>query len=153
MSTSDIVERVQGYLTRRVCINGGEPLLQYLEPLVRNLRSRDYLIHLETNGSQSFGEAKFNWVAVSPKFIDQVTEEALTLANEVKYVCGAPSWEELINLIWEEYTIVHSRRHWLIPLAEDSQIIQANVELAIEYCKENPRFSVCMQMHKIWNIP
>ena len=44
----DIVKEVSKYNTEWVCITGGEPLLQDIEPLIKKLQ---YKISLETNGT------------------------------------------------------------------------------------------------------
>lgn len=47
-SSHEIIESVREYRTNWVCITGGEPLLQDLEPLISEL---EYKISLETNGT------------------------------------------------------------------------------------------------------
>ncbi len=55
MSIEDVIKDVDGYGIKRVCITGGEPLLQRDEvlKLMDALLSKGYEISLETNGSLS----------------------------------------------------------------------------------------------------
>lgn len=58
MKVVDIVDRLEHIGCKKVTITGGEPLTQLegLIALVEELRSMDYSISIETNGSQDFTE-------------------------------------------------------------------------------------------------
>jgi 7-carboxy-7-deazaguanine synthase len=53
---SEIIGEIEGLKGKRLCITGGEPLLQkeQLLSLVRNMRRRGYIIEIETNGTLDF---------------------------------------------------------------------------------------------------
>jgi 7-carboxy-7-deazaguanine synthase len=53
---SEIMQEIEALNGKRLCITGGEPLLQgeQLLPLVRTMRERDYIIEIETNGTFDF---------------------------------------------------------------------------------------------------
>ena len=152
---------VSHWPAERVVITGGEPLLQDVGPLVQALRSDGYLIHLETNGSQDMKHLYFNWVSVSPKNFESIHAESLVLADEIKFLCGQEGWRELIDQVEKAYPFIFAKYLFLMPVAlnwesgnrDPEDILWANVREAIEYCKEDPRYSLCMQMHKILNIP
>lgn len=53
-SIEEIVEQIQKFPIKKVCITGGEPMLQEDTPaLIKKLIELDYSIYLETNGSIS----------------------------------------------------------------------------------------------------
>jgi 7-carboxy-7-deazaguanine synthase len=57
MSKNDVLNEIQKYPCKKVCITGGEPLIQKeTYELVDILLKEDYMICLETNGSQSIKE-------------------------------------------------------------------------------------------------
>lgn len=61
MSIKDIVKKIKEYPCKKVCITGGEPLLQEgLDELTDNLLKENYEICLETNGSQSLNNLEKN---------------------------------------------------------------------------------------------
>lgn len=68
LSVEELLGRVR---YRRVCVTGGEPLLQAagVAKLVAALAEREVRVHLETNGTLDWpqGEAVPAWVTVSPK--------------------------------------------------------------------------------------
>ena len=52
MTVGDIIRKVKGFPIKRVCITGGEPLLQTDTPgLVKSLLDRGRIVSVETNGT------------------------------------------------------------------------------------------------------
>jgi len=62
MSDGEISDTVSGLGCRRVCITGGEPLLQDVRSLCNLLRSEGFHVKLETNGSLPLKEASTSWI-------------------------------------------------------------------------------------------
>jgi len=57
MTIKDIMKSINEYHCRKVCITGGEPLLQgEITELINNLEKNNYKICIETNGSQPLNE-------------------------------------------------------------------------------------------------
>jgi organic radical activating enzyme len=63
LEVPDIMPFIHHHL---VVITGGEPALQVLDPLVRELQLRRHYVQVETNGTRKI-DATPNWVTVSPK--------------------------------------------------------------------------------------
>jgi len=56
-SVDEVVEKVSGFSCKKVCLTGGEPLLQTESvELVRALRQKGFLVLVETNGSCDVSE-------------------------------------------------------------------------------------------------
>jgi 7-carboxy-7-deazaguanine synthase len=56
-TTDEIIEQIKKFPTKKVCITGGEPMLQEDTPaLINRLIELGYTIYLETNGSISLGQ-------------------------------------------------------------------------------------------------
>lgn len=125
---------------RYVVLTGGEPLLQVDPPLVDALHARGFEIAIETNGTQPAPEG-LDWICVSPK-----AGAALVLqsGNELKLVYpqdkAAP--ERFEHLAFEHF--------FLQPM--DSPTAAANLEAAITYCTQNPRWRLSFQSHKMIGI-
>ena len=56
LSEEQIMQKVRDYGNKHVCITGGEPLLQNINKLVRLLKSEQYFVSIESNGTQSLGD-------------------------------------------------------------------------------------------------
>ena len=54
MEIADIIEKIQNYPGKSICVTGGEPLIhEETTPLINHLLEKEYIITLETNGSTS----------------------------------------------------------------------------------------------------
>jgi 7-carboxy-7-deazaguanine synthase (Cx14CxxC type) len=129
-----------GAANRYVVLTGGEPLLQVDQPLVDALHARGFEVGIETNGTQP-APSGLDWVCVSPK---ADTELVLHAGNELKLVYpqakAAP--ERFEHLDFEHF--------FLQPM--DSPETAANLEAAIAYCTNNPRWRLSLQSHKMIGI-
>ncbi len=146
-----LVNEVKKFPSRRVVITGGEPLAQDLHALMMALRMEGFLIHLETNASLALPTINFDWIAASPKDL-MVMPSTMDKAHEIKIVYGTPYWGELAQVITQKYTI-SDKLLMMMPattnLAEGSKEIRANVVGALDFCKNNPRWRFCAQVHKL----
>lgn len=125
---------------RYVVLTGGEPLLQVDQDLVDALHARGFEIAIETNGTQPAPQG-LDWICVSPK---ADAELVLLSGNELKLVYpqekAAP--ERFAHLAFEHF--------FLQPM--DSPAAAANLEAAITYCTQNPRWRLSLQSHKMIGI-
>jgi len=85
-----------------ILISGGEPAVNNLAPLVRELQVHRYKVALETSGT-ALGHvgAGFDWITVSPKLNMPggltVKPRAMSEANEIKFPVGKE--QDIQNLI------------------------------------------------------
>lgn len=137
---ADAVNRINTGGTTRICLTGGEPLLQVDAPLLDALHARNYLIHVETNGTLPRPEM-LDWVTMSPK-----GKTVLTNPDEIKviYEGGAPDlskWEGLCKHLFLQPCDTGDP-------AKNSEILAQ----AIHYVKQNPAWRLSLQTHKLLNI-
>ena len=137
---ADAVDRANTGDTRRICLTGGEPLLQADAPLLDALHARNYLIHVETNGTLPRPEG-LDWVTMSPK-----GKTALTNPDEIKVVFegGTPDlgkWEALCgNLFLQPCDTGDPAKNRII------------LSQTIDYIKEHATWRLSLQTHKLVNI-
>ena len=83
----DIVRNLnRKYNTEWVCFTGGEPLIQDITPLVHRLKSENFKIQVETNGTK-YLDIPVDWYSLSPKPEDYFFQpEYRDKAKEVKLV-------------------------------------------------------------------
>ena len=67
MTVEMIVERVLAFKCNNVIYTGGEPLLNDLWPLSRELKKHDIHLSCESNGTVKIPEGLLDWVCISPK--------------------------------------------------------------------------------------
>ncbi|MCW2397956.1 7-carboxy-7-deazaguanine synthase [Sphingobium sp. B2D3C] len=125
---------------RYVVLTGGEPLLQVDDALVAALHARDFEIGVETNGTQA-PPAGLDWICVSPK---ANADLVLQSGHELKLVYPQETAlpERFAHLAFDHF--------FLQPM--DSPTAAANLEAAISYCTDNPRWRLSLQSHKMIGI-
>lgn len=143
-----IMDKIKGYPCKRICITGGEPLLQDLKPLTDVLKQENYWIAVETNGT-IWQDIKVNWITVSPKregtrfFKYGYNRKFLKVANEFKYVITNRNDIELID------------RRIKVPVV--LQPVDNNPKIAkwiVKFLKKYPEkeWHLKFQIHKILGI-
>lgn len=125
---------------RFVVLTGGEPLLQIDEQLVAALHQRDFFVAVETNGTIE-PATLVDWICVSPK---AGTTLVVRKGHELKLVYPQ------IDANPEQFDQLEFDHFLLQPMDGPAQ--GKNTELAIEYCKRNPRWKLSVQTHKMIGI-
>lgn len=125
-----------------VVCTGGEPLLQLDEPAIRALHDAGFEIGVESNGTIAAPEG-IDWLCISPKGSAPLAQQAgdeLKLVYPQSEASAQPS--EFEHLSFEHF--------YLQPL--DSPARDENTRLAVDFCKQNPRWKLSMQTHKYLGI-
>jgi 7-carboxy-7-deazaguanine synthase (Cx14CxxC type) len=125
---------------RLVVCTGGEPLLQLDTPLIAALHAQDFEIAIETNGTIAM-PAGIDWVCVSPK---AGAELIVHTGDELKVVIPQA------NQCLEEYAQLAFSHFLVQPM--DGPDREHNTRVAIEWCKQHPRWRLSLQTHKYLNI-
>jgi organic radical activating enzyme len=148
MDERDILQKVKQYPTNRVVLTGGEPLIHDLTSLLSALQREGYWVHLETNGSILIrGHYRFAWITVSPKKVT-FEKDIVTHADEVKVLCGMPNWSVICSFVK-----VFSRPDaplYVMPVYGPN--LEENTKIAIDYVLKNPKWAICLQLHKILEV-
>ncbi len=124
-----------------VVCTGGEPLLQLDGFLVDELRARGFYVAVETNGTLP-PPVEVDWLCVSPKGGSQL---AVRAGDELKlvYPQHSASPEAFLSLDFDHFS--------LQPL--DGPDRERNTRLALDYCRNHPRWRLSVQTHKLLGIP
>ncbi|MBW3540012.1 MAG: 7-carboxy-7-deazaguanine synthase QueE [Planctomycetes bacterium] len=132
---------VRGGANRFVVCTGGEPLLQFDEPLIAALHAAGFEVAVETNGTRR-PPPGIDWLCVSPK---AGAELVATEGDELKLVYPQPGAEP------ERFARLQFRNFYLQPM--DGPDRERNVRLATEYCLAHPSWRLSLQTHKLIGIP
>lgn len=126
---------------RFVVCTGGEPLLQLDEALVEALHENGFEIAIETNGTL-LPPAGLDWICVSPK---AGSEMVLRRGDELKIVIPQDGLDPraLERLDFRHFSVQ--------PM--DGPEHAANVERAVRFCLDHPRWRLSLQTHKLLGIP
>ena len=124
-----------------VVLTGGEPLLQVDAELVSALHAKGFETALETNGTLC-PPPGLDWICVSPK---TGAELILRYGQELKLVFPQTGIDpgELERLDFSFF--------YLQPM--DGPDRARNTQTALRYCRENPKWRLSLQIHKLLGIP
>lgn len=144
-TAEDLVSTIEdlwpaGHQYRYVVLTGGEPLLQVDSALIGALHKLNFEIAVETNGTIPSPEG-IDWLCVSPKAGALWVQRS---GDELKLVYPQNYLDP------EDLGPIDFRHYLLQPM--DGPSAKENTELAIIYCKSNPRWQLSIQTHKILNI-
>ena len=124
-----------------VVCTGGEPLLQIDSSFINAFHDLDFEIAVETNGTILPPDG-LDWVCVSPKVGSNLI---LKTGDELKFVYPqkGENPKEFENLAFNYFS--------LQPM--DNSNKEENTKKTIEFCHNNPRWSMSLQTHKFLGIP
>ncbi|MBA2708872.1 MAG: 7-carboxy-7-deazaguanine synthase [Gemmatimonadaceae bacterium] len=121
---------------RFVVCTGGEPLLQVDDALIRSLRSRGFVVAVETNGTRRAPDG-LDWICVSPKAGAPLLQ---TSGSEIKLIFPQPL------AMPEQFALMRFEHFFIQPM--DGADVRENTERAIEYCMRHPQWRLSLQTHK-----
>ncbi len=126
---------------RFVVCTGGEPLLQLDRAAVDALHDEGFEVAVETNGTQP-APAGIDWICVSPKAGAPIV---LREGHELKLVYPQA------GISPHEFEFLPFRYFSIQPM--DGTDRERNTRLAVAFCRENPRWRLSLQTHKLLGIP
>ena len=143
----ELISKVQevGGNCKNVILTGGEPSLQYDAALCHRLREAGYFIAMETNGTNEIPLDIYpNFVSCSPKTAEH-TLCLLLPPSELRYVLAANQALPKPRLEADHY--------YLSPVfTPDMTIDYDSLTWCIELIKENPKWKLSIQWHKLLHL-
>jgi organic radical activating enzyme len=130
---------------------GGEPSIQFDEPLATALRSNGYRISMESNGSRPIDRSLVDWLTISPKQREFVQKEG----DELKIVYtggGAPGPAASMDDVRRLAEGTAFRHYFLQPL-DDPDAGPNFAETSAAVMRLGPPWRLSVQTHKILGIP
>ena len=126
----------EGQERRFVVLTGGEPMLQVDDALVDALHARGFRIAIESNGTLPVHPG-IDWICISPKAGSDVVQRR---GDELKLVWPQAGTDVAEIERWD-FT------HFLIQPMDDARGA-ANVQAAVEFALNKPRWRLTLQAHK-----
>lgn len=144
MSFEEILNEIEGTHCRNIIWTGGEPAQQLDEIVVKFFKERDYFQAIETSGLFPLPNG-LDWVTVSPKVAEHVIKRNFPNGvHELRYV------RRIGQAIPEPAIKAH--HYFISPHSDGDEINYANLYHCIGLVKDNPKWKLSWQQHKIWKI-
>lgn len=144
-------EHNEWHINPAIVFTGGEPGLQVDADLCTFLHDAGYFLCIETNGSVdlkakcagcfSCGTA-LDFITVSPKVAEHAIKQ--TQANEVRYVRG---YGQALPK-----TEIQATHYCISPAFDGVVVTPDTMAWCIKLVKENPRWRLSVQTHKLLNV-
>ncbi len=142
----DILAEIMKFNCKNVIFTGGEPMLNDLWPLHRLLKTRQYSISIESNGTIAIPEGLVDWITISPK--DQMYPHVKIrqrTGDELKCV-----------FVGQELTMYDELKSgfkhlYLQPCYIEADTVEQNginFSMTEEVVKNNPGWRLSLQTHK-----
>ena len=146
-SASEICDWVKATAAEIVVITGGEPAMYDCNSLVDALHSDGYRVHVETSAAYPL-QGNYDWVCISPKKFKQPQANEMGRANELKVIVFNDS-----DFEWAEKWAEICSTDCALLLQPEWDKRDKMMPKIIDYVKENPRWRICIQTHKVINVP
>lgn len=126
----------EGVERRFVVLTGGEPMLQVDDAVVDALHARGFRIAIESNGTLP-AHPGIDWVCISPKAGSEVVQRS---GDELKLVWPQAGTDVDVLESWDF-------AHFLVQPMDDANAA-ANVQAAVDFALERPKWRLTLQAHK-----
>ena len=145
--TDNIVKNAANQPANSVVVTGGEPLMNNLDYLCKELKSKGITRFLESSGAHPFS-GDWNWICVSPKKKSPPVESVYTKADELKVVI-----EKVEDFEWAEDNAKLVSKDCKLYLQPEWSQVNNIMDPIVEYVKANPKWEISIQSHKYMKIP
>ncbi len=147
ISITELVNGALDYPGRLAVITGGEPLLYDLTALTAQLQLKGFETNIETSGSSPLS-GSWNWICLSPKKFKAPLPEVVKKANELKVVIYNQH-----DFKWAETYAKQVNTNCALFLQPEWDKAAEITPSIIEYIQANPKWRMCLQVHKYLQIP
>lgn len=147
LTINEIIKRVLEFRVNSVIITGGEPMTHNLLPLLITLKSHEFWIGMESNGTFDFDSVRelVDYITISPK-----NSSISNISNEVRVVNNNLTLEKLLQI--EKNCLAD--RYFLSPLEQNSSFnYYDTIKLLGEINSiSSKKWHLSLQMHKLIGI-
>lgn len=145
------VDEICGWVSetpaKLVVITGGEPAMYDCVSLVNALHNAGYKVHVETSAAYPL-RGNYDWVCISPKKFKQPVLEEMAKAQELKVIVFNES-----DFKWAEQWASTCGLGCALLLQAEWEKRDQMMPKIIDYVKVNPQWRICIQTHKIIQVP
>lgn len=146
MKLEEIINEIEKFGCKWIIWTGGEPTLQLTDEIVAYFKNKGYLQAIETNGTQKV-PVGIDYITCSPKQYFRKIKALIPHAHELRFpmLKGDP--------LPDMSVLPHADNYFLSPIFDADQPNRDNIDYCVELVKENPQWSLSIQVHKLIHIP
>lgn len=145
MSLDEIANVIAQYPCKWIIWTGGEPTIQLNDEYLVFFRERGYKQAIETNGTRRV-PSLIDYITCSPKLKYEDIKKKIPVVNEIRIPI------EVGNLLPEISVFPKADKYFISPIFDGDKINIENVNYCVDLVKENPDWSLSLQIHKLIHI-
>jgi 7-carboxy-7-deazaguanine synthase len=145
LTVDELLAECHQFPCKNIIFTGGEPLLQLTVEVAKAFKNAGYFTAIETNGTITPPKG-LDWITVSPKVAEHVLAKKFRRVhiNELKYIRnksqGIPRGK------------VKADHYYVSPEFDGDYPNADNIRHCIDLVKENPKWRLSVQEHKLLKI-
>jgi organic radical activating enzyme len=131
---------------KNIIWTGGEPLLQLDEEAISFFRAKGYFQAVETNGTIRPPKG-LDYIALSPKVAEHIIKKNFdgVKVNELRYAMHKGKLALPQPSIQADY-------YFISPIFDGDKMNTENLEHCLKLIKENPKWRISVQVHKLLKV-
>lgn len=139
----ELYNEIKKYDCKNIIWTGGEPAQQLTDDIVQFFKEKGYYQCIETSGLFPVSHL-LDFVSVSPKVAEHVIKKNFEKVNELRYVrhkgqdIPKPS--------------IEADNYFVSPHSDGFNLNFDNIKHCLNLVKENPKWKISIQMHKIYSV-
>ena len=146
MTLDEILIEIAEFGCKWIIWTGGEPTLQLTDEIVSFFKKRGFLQAIETNGTRKLPEG-IDYITCSPKQQFEKVRALIPHAHELRF----PIQKD--DAIPDLSVLPTADNFYLSPIFDADQANKENIDYCVQLIKENPQWSLSVQLHKLIQIP
>lgn len=158
MDEEEILLKIARYPVRKIIWTGGEPTLQLTDKVVAFFNHHEYVQYIETNGSNKVPHG-IQHISCSPKVSVEILKKNFSFNEVGEFRCLIGQDKEGIRCFPPPIESLPVAKHYYVsPLFvgknhEKYELDKFNLDLAVDWVKNDPRWNLSIQLQKLIHIP
>lgn len=145
MSLDEIADTISQYPCKWIIWTGGEPTIQLNNDHLAFFKERGYKQAIETNGTRRV-PTLIDYITCSPKMKYEEIRKKIPVVNEIRIPI------EVGNILPDISVFPKADKYFVSPIFDGDKINIENVNYCVDLVKENPDWSLSLQVHKLIHI-
>ena len=145
MTLDEILYELHKYPCKWIIWTGGEPTLQLTDEVLSFFKSEGYLQAIETNGTRPVSKL-IDYISCSPKVQIYKVRDVIPFAHEIRIPLQKGDVLPDISIMPK------ANKFFVSPIFDGDTMNIDNINYCIDQIKENPSWTLSLQIHKLINI-
>lgn len=141
-----ILNEIAEFGCKWIVWTGGEPTLQLTNEMVSFFKKEGFFQAIETNGTRKVPEG-IDYITCSPKQHFEKVRALIPHAHELRF--PIQKGDPLPDLS----VLPSADNYYLSPVFDADQANSENINYCVQLIKQNPQWSLSVQLHKLIQIP